>query len=308
MNYKELYNSILRKKSFLCVGLDTDPTLIPEFLRKLKHPLFEFNKAIIDATVDFAVAYKPNVAFYEAEGYKGWMQLEMTVEYIRSKDPSIFIIADAKRGDIGNTAQRYAAAFYNNMDCDAVTLAPYMGRDSIDPFLKFDGRWAIILALTSNPSATDFETATLLDTTLLSSNNYSQESNAYSINGNNYSQENSQLKDKPLYRKVIETAMTWGNQDNTMFVVGATRPEKLAEIREYCPNHFFLVPGVGTQGGTIADVVKHGMNHSCGLLINISRDILFAWKKENSNFLEKDFAKAASAAAEAVALEMSKFL
>lgn len=278
----------------MCVGLDTNPTLIPEFLRKQEYPLFEFNKAIIDATVNFAVAYKPNVAFYEAEGYKGWMQLEMTVEYIRSKDPSVFIIADAKRGDIGNTAQRYAAAFYNNMDCDAVTLAPYMGRDSIDPFLKFDGRWAIILALTSNPSATDFETSTLLDTA--------------PVSGNSHLQENSQFKDKPLYRKVIETAMTWGNLDNTMFVVGATRPEKLAEIREYCPNHFFLVPGVGAQGGTIADVVKHGMNHSCGLLINISRDILFAWKKENRNFLEKDFAKASSAAAEAVALEMSKFL
>lgn len=277
MNYKELYNNILKKRSFLCVGLDTNLTLIPDFLKNREYPLFEFNKAIIDATVAFAVAYKPNVAFYEAEGSKGWLQLEMTIEYIRSKDPSVFIIADAKRGDIGNTAEQYAAAFFEKMDCDAVTLAPYMGRDSIAPFLKYNGRWAIVLALTSNPSATDFETLTTLE-------------------------------DKPLYRKVIETAMSWGTEDNIMFVVGATRPEKLAQIREYCPNHFFLVPGVGAQGGTLEDVVKHGMNHSCGLLVNISRDILFAWSKENSSFSEHDFAKAASAAAAAIALKMQKFL
>lgn len=261
----------------MCVGLDPDLTQIPQFVKDLEYPLFEFNKAIIDATVAFAVAYKPNLAFYEAEGSKGWKQLELTIEYLRLKDPSILIIADAKRGDIGNTAQRYAAAFFDTMDCDAVTLAPYMGKDSVEPFLNYYGRWAIILALTSNPSATDFETLTTFE-------------------------------EKSLYREVIETAMSWGTQDNTMFVVGATRPEKLSQIREYCPNHFFLVPGVGAQGGTIAEVVKHGMNSSCGLLVNISRDIIFAWKKEDSGFSEFDFAKAASAAAQAVALEMQKFL
>ncbi len=268
------------------MGLDTDPALIPDFLKNEEYPLFEFNKAIIDATVSYVVAYKPNVAFYEAEGHKGWKQLEMTIQYIRSKDPSVFIIADAKRGDIGNTAQRYAVAFFKNMDCDAITLAPYMGKDSIAPFLKYDNRWAIVLALTSNPSAEDFETSALLET---------------SSNGANEAT-------MPLYKKVIEKAMTWGTMDNTMFVVGATRPQKLAEIREYCPDHFFLVPGVGAQGGTIADVAKNGMNHSCGLLVNISRDILFAWKKENSLFLEQDYAKAASYAAQAMVLEMSKFL
>ncbi|MFA6770617.1 MAG: orotidine-5'-phosphate decarboxylase [Bacteroidales bacterium] len=295
MNYKELYNNILKKKSFLCVGLDTDSTLIPEFLKNEEYPLFEFNKSIIDATVAFTVAYKPNVAFYEAEGHKGWMQLEMTVSYIRSKDPSVFIIADAKRGDIGNTAERYAAAFFKNMDCDAVTLAPYMGKDSVAPFLKFNNRWAIVLALTSNPSATDFETATLIDDS-------SPESKAYlKKNGNHFSE-------KPLFKMVIEKAMTWGTKDNTMFVVGATRPEKLAQIREYCPDHFFLVPGVGVQGGTIEDVVKYGMNNTCGLLVNISRDIIYAWKKEESRFSERDYVKAAAAAAQEVALEMQKFL
>jgi len=277
LNYKELYSNILKKKSFLCVGLDPNLALIPDFLKKVEYPLFEFNKAIIDSTIAFSVAYKPNVAFYEAEGYKGWLQLEMTIEYIRSKDPSVFIIADAKRGDIGNTAQRYVAAFFENMDCDAVTLAPYMGKDSIAPFLNYKDRWAVVLALTSNPSAVDFETSTLSN-------------------------------EKQLYRKVIETAMTWGTQDNTMFVVGATRPEKLAQIREYCPNHFLLVPGVGAQGGTLEEVVKYGMNHCCGLLVNISRGILFAWKEENSGFSDYDFAKAAAAAAETVAFEMQKFL
>ena len=298
MDYTELYNNILGKKSFLCIGLDPNLTLIPEFLKKLEYPLFEFNKAIIDSTVAFAVAYKPNVAFYEAYGSKGWLQLEMTVEYIRSKDPSVFIIADAKRGDIGNTAERYAAAFFTNMDCDAVTLAPYMGKESIAPFLNHEGRWAIVLALTSNPSATDFETSILSEEDFRDTRSPETDSLKSSES----------VISKRLYRKVIETAMSWGTQDNTMFVVGATRPEKLAQIREYCPNHFFLVPGVGSQGGTLEEVVKYGMNHSCGLLVNISRDILYAWKKENSSLSEQDFAKAASAAAQAVAQEMQKFL
>jgi len=276
MNSKELYGNILRKRSFLCVGLDSDPSLFPAHLNSYENPIFEFNKAIIDATSQFAVAYKPNLAFYEAEGAKGWEQLEKTVEYIRRKDSSAFIIADAKRGDIGNTAGRYASAFFERMDFDAVTLAPYMGRDSVDPFLKFENKWAVILALTSNPSATDFETMNVVSDDINAANT-------------------------PLYRKVIETAMEWGTNDNIMFVAGATRPEKLGEIRKYCPNHFLLVPGVGTQGGTIADVAKYGMNSQCGLLVNISRNIIFAGKG-------KDFDAVAAEKAKEAACEMASYL
>ena len=276
MNSKELYGNILRKRSFLCVGLDSDPSLFPAHLKSYENPIFEFNKAIIDATSQFAVAYKPNLAFYEAEGAKGWEQLEKTVEYIRKKDSSAFIIADAKRGDIGNTAGRYANAFFERMDFDAVTLAPYMGRDSVDPFLKFENKWAVILALTSNPSATDFETMNVVSDDINAANT-------------------------PLYRKVIETAMEWGTNDNIMFVAGATRPEKLGEIRKYCPNHFLLVPGVGTQGGTIADVAKYGMNSQCGLLVNISRNIIFAGKG-------KDFDAVAAEKAKEAACEMASYL
>ena len=276
MNSKELYGNILRKRSFLCVGLDSDPSLFPEHLKSYENPIFEFNKAIIDATSQYAVAYKPNLAFYEAEGAKGWEQLEKTVEYIRRKDSSAFIIADAKRGDIGNTASRYASAFFEKMDFDAVTLAPYMGRDSVDPFLKFDNKWAVVLALTSNPSATDFETMNIVSDDITSER-------------------------YPLYRKVIETAMGWGTSDNIMFVAGATRPEKLGEIRQFCPDHFLLVPGVGTQGGTIADVVKFGMNSQCGLLVNISRNIIFAGKG-------KDFDSIAAQKAKEAACEMASYL
>ena len=276
MNSKELYGNILRKRSFLCVGLDSDPSLFPEHLKSYENPIFEFNKAIIDATSQYAVAYKPNLAFYEAEGAKGWEQLEKTVEYIRRKDSSAFIIADAKRGDIGNTASRYASAFFEKMDFDAVTLAPYMGRDSVDPFLKFDNKWAVVLALTSNPSATDFETMNIVSDDITSERS-------------------------PLYRKVIETAMGWGTSDNIMFVAGATRPEKLGEIRQFCPDHFLLVPGVGTQGGTIADVVKFGMNSQCGLLVNISRNIIFAGKG-------KDFDSIAAQKAKEAACEMASYL
>lgn len=270
MNYEELYGNILRKRSFLCVGLDSDPAHFPQHIKALEHPVFEFNKAIIDATAQYAVAYKPNLAFYEAEGVDGWRQLEMTVDYIREKDSSIFIIADAKRGDIGNTAKMYAKAFFEKMDFDAVTLAPYMGKDSVEPFLQYKGKWSVILALTSNTSAIDFETEQL-------------------------------VSGVPLYRKVIEDSLKWGSKDNTMFVVGATRPEKLAEIRKYCPDHFFLVPGVGTQGGTVEEVVKYGMNSRCGLLINASRAIIFASK-------ERDFDVVAGQKAKEMALEMSAFL
>ena len=270
MNYNELYQNILRKGSFLCVGLDSDPDQFPEYIKALPNSIFEFNRAIIDATAQYAVAYKPNLAFYEAEGVMGWSQLAQTVEYIRKKDPSIFIIADAKRGDIGNTAGQYAKAFFEKMDFDAVTLAPYMGRDSVEPFLKYKDKWSIILALTSNPSAIDFEMEQL----------------------------NSGL---PMYRKVIETSMRWGSKDNIMFVVGATRPEKLAEIRKFCPDHFFLVPGVGTQGGTIGEVAKYGMNSRCGLLVNVSRTIIFTNQSKN-------FASVAARKAQEMVLEMSSAL
>lgn len=269
MNYTELYNQIKAKGSFLCVGLDSDPTLFPECLKDAELPMFEFNKAIIDATAPYTVAYKPNSAFYEAEGVKGWIQLEKTVEYIKTNYPEILIIADAKRGDIGNTAQRYAKCFYESMSCDAVTLAPYMGEDSIKPFLKYEGKWSIVLALTSNPSANDFEQLS--------------------------------VGEMPLYEKVIKTAMQWGTKDNIMFVLGATRPEKLQEIRSYCPEHFFLVPGVGAQGGTVEEVVKFGLNDNCGLLINSSRGIIFADKSEN-------FAKVAGEKAKEMADEMAKYL
>jgi len=278
MDYNQLYSNILRKGSFLCTGLDSDPALFPAFIREKELPIFEFNRAIIDATIEYSVAYKPNLAFYEAEGAIGWEQLKMTVEYIRKKDSSVFIIADAKRGDIGNTAKKYASAFFDKLDFDAVTLAPYMGRDSIDPFLKQRGKWAIVLALTSNPSADDFETLNVGDT--------------------------------PLYRRVIESVMDWGSQDNTMFVVGATRPEKLAQIREFCPNHFLLVPGVGTQGGTVAEVAKYGMNSSCGLLVNVSRAISFAWMDDKTGKYSGgvNFDKAAGEAAALIVKEMRCFL
>jgi len=270
MTSSELYQNILRKGSFLCIGLDSDPEQFPEYIKKLSNSIFEFNKAIVDATAQYAVAYKPNLAFYEAQGADGWNQLDKTVKYIREKDSSIFIIADAKRGDIGNTAGQYAQAFFERMDFDAVTLSPYMGKDSIEPFLKYKDKWAIILALTSNPSAEDFE--------------MEQTKNGL-----------------PLFKKVIETSMTWGSKDNIMYVVGATRPEKLAEIRRLCPDHFFLVPGVGTQGGSIGDVAKHGMNSSCGLLVNVSRAIIFASQ-------EKDFQIVAARRAQEMVLEMSLLL
>ena len=271
MNRTELYENIKRKGSFLCIGLDSDKSMLPAHLAGRKNPIFEFNKTIIDATSHLAVAYKPNLAFYEAEGATGWEQLAMSVEYIREKDPSIFIIADAKRGDIDNTAQKYAEAFFKTMDFDAVTLSPYMGYDSIAPFLEYRGKWAIILALTSNASAIDFEMPLMRDTM------------------------------EPLYKGVINRSMRWGSEDNTMFVIGATRPEKLLEIREYCPDHFFLVPGVGAQGGSLKSVANYGMNDRCGLLVNVSRSIIFAGSGE-------DFAQKAEAEASAMQTEMAQML
>ena len=245
MNAEELYRNILRKRSYLCVGLDTDYNKIPRMLLDSEYPIYEFNKRIIDATADLAVAYKPNLAFYERMGTAGYMSLEMTISYLRANHPDQFIIADAKRGDIGNTSRMYAHAFFKTLDCDAITLSPYMGFDSISPFLEMDGKWAILLALTSNEGSKDFQ---LLE-----------------VEGN-----------KRLYEQVITRSSGWGNVNNIMYVVGATRAESLSRIRELIPEHFLLVPGVGSQGGSLSEVSLHGMNDRCGLLVNASRSILYA--------------------------------
>lgn len=279
-NYSNLVDNIRKKRSFLCIGLDTDLSQLPSHIKESKWPLFQFNKEIIDNTHDLCVAYKPNLAFYEAEGADGWIQLKMTIDYIKEKDSSILVVADAKRGDIGNTAQRYAKAFYESLNCDAVTLAPYMGRDSIDPFLQYKDKWSIILALTSNSSADEFETLTV--------------SNEPSM---------------PLYKKVILQSNQWGDKDNIMFVVGATRAQKLKEIREFCPDHFFLVPGVGAQGGTIEEVAKYGMNSNIGLLINVSRSLIYAYKEHKQEADSSlNFATYARLYAQEQVLQMQKVL
>ncbi|MBO5132677.1 MAG: orotidine-5'-phosphate decarboxylase [Paludibacteraceae bacterium] len=254
MNREELFENIKRKKSFLCVGLDTDVNKIPEFLFDQEgelDPIFEFNKAIIDATADLCVAYKPNIAFYESLGVQGWDVLERTVEYIRSNYPDQFIIADAKRGDIGNTSAMYARTFFGAMDFDSVTVAPYMGEDSVSPFLTYEGKWVTLLALTSNKGAFDFQF----------------------------------MEDKEsgerLFEKVLNVSKNWGNEDNMMYVVGATKAEMLSDIRKIIPNHFLLVPGIGAQGGSLEEVVKYGMNDQCGLLVNSSRAILYASSGED---------------------------
>lgn len=251
MDRKDLFAQIKAKKSMLCVGLDVDFEKIPACVRssgKAKS-IFEFNRAIVDATASYAVAYKPNLAFYECYGLEGMNALEATVDYIRTNYPDIFLIADAKRGDIGNTAKMYAKAYFETMDFDAVTVAPYMGADSVLPFLEYKGKWAIVLALTSNASAMQFQSA---------------------------------VKDgKPLYRAVIEEMMSVSTPDNMMFVVGATKADKLSEIRSFCPDNFLLVPGVGAQGGSAEEVIKYGANDKGGLLINSSRGILYADASEN---------------------------
>ena len=245
MNAEELFRNIKRKKSFLCVGLDTDYKKIPKLLLHTDYPVFEFNKRIIDATHEFAVAYKPNLAFYEMLGAAGHMSLEMTVTYIRLTYPDLFIIADAKRGDIGNTSQMYAHAFFKTLDFDAITLSPYMGKDSISPFLEVKGKWAIMLALTSNEGSEDFQQLQL----------------------------EGGLR---LFEEVITTSAGWGSVNNIMYVIGATKAEALSRIRELIPEHFLLVPGVGSQGGSLQEVAKHGMNDRCGLLVNASRSIIYA--------------------------------
>jgi orotidine-5'-phosphate decarboxylase len=245
MNAEDLYRNIIRKKSYLCVGLDTDYNKIPKMLLDSEYPIYEFNKAIVDATQDLAVAYKPNLAFYESMGAAGYMSLEMTLTYIRCNYPDLFIIADAKRGDIGNTSRKYAHAFFKTLDCDAITLSPYMGYDSISPFLEMDGKWAILLALTSNEGSKDFQQLNL--------------------------EEGGQL-----YEQVINTSTGWGNVNNTMYVVGATKAEAFTHIRSLIPEHFLLVPGIGSQGGSLDEVAEHGMNDRCGLLVNASRSIIYA--------------------------------
>ncbi|MEN8201878.1 MAG: orotidine-5'-phosphate decarboxylase [Bacteroidota bacterium] len=245
MNAEELYRNIVRKKSYLCVGLDTDYNKIPKMLLDSEYPIYEFNKRIVDATQDLAVAYKPNLAFYESMGAAGYMSLEMTLTYIRKTYPGLFIIADAKRGDIGNTSRKYAHAFFKTLDCDAITLSPYMGYDSISPFLEIEGKWAILLALTSNEGSKDFQQLKTED-------------------------------NRQLYEQVISTSSAWGNVNNTMYVVGATRAEAFTHIRSLIPEHFLLVPGVGSQGGSLTDVADFGMNDRCGLLVNASRSILYA--------------------------------
>lgn len=275
MNREELFENIKRKNSFLCVGLDTDVNKIPEFLFDRESddydPVFEFNKSIVDATADLCVAYKPNLAFYESLGVAGWISLEKTIDYIRTNYPDQFIIADAKRGDIGNTSAMYAQSFFDGLGVDAVTVAPYMGEDSVTPFLKHEGKWVILLALTSNKGAFDFQFT-----------------------------ENKEDGDK-LYEEVLKTSQKWANEDAMMYVVGATKAEMLSDIRKIIPNHFLLVPGIGAQGGSLEEVVKHGMNSQCGLLVNSSRGIIYASNGE-------DFAEKAREAAKTVQLQMAEYL
>ncbi len=246
MNSKELFEKIRQKRSFLCVGLDSEFGKIPEFLKKEQHPVFEFNKRIIDATAPYTVAYKPNLAFYEAFGVAGWVNLRLTVDYLRANYPDMFLIADAKRGDIGNTSKMYAKAFFETIGFDAVTVAPYMGEDSVKPFIGYKDKWAIILALTSNYGASDFQ--------------YTEDKYGGLM----------------LFEKVICQSRNWGTIDNTMYVVGATRADMLQEIRKLIPSHFLLVPGIGAQGGNLAETAHAGLNDRCGLLVNSSRAIIFA--------------------------------
>ena len=269
MNRQELIAQIQQKKSFLCIGLDVDLSKIPTHLLAEKDPIFEFNKQIIDATHHLAVAYKPNTAFYEAYGIKGWRALEKTINYINASYPEIFTIADAKRGDIGNTSTMYAKAFFEDLNFDSVTVAPYMGSDSVEPFLAFKNKTTILLALTSNKGGLDFQGL--------------------------------KTDKNELYKEVLKTAVTWKNSENLMFVVGATKAEYFEGIRKIVPNHFLLVPGVGAQGGNLKDVCKYGLNKDCGLLINSSRGIIYAGNNE-------DFALKAQFVAQRLQHEMAQIL
>jgi len=245
MTREELINQIKQKKSFLCVGLDTDAKKMPQYVFDLHDPIFEFNKAIIDATAPYCVAYKPNLAFYEAYGVKGMISFEKTIQYLKENHPHHLIIADAKRGDIGNTSQMYARTFFEEYDVDALTVAPYMGEDSVTPFLGYEGKWVILLALTSNKGSHDFQLT-------------------------------EDSKSERLFEKVLKQSQQWGNTENMMYVVGATQGQMFEDIRKVVPNHFLLVPGVGAQGGSLEEVCKYGMTKECGLLVNSSRGIIYA--------------------------------
>lgn len=270
MNRQELVKQIKEKRSFLCVGLDSDIKKLPACVMDSEDPVFEFNKAIIDATAPYTVAYKPNLAFYEATGVKGWISFEKTVKYLKENYPETFIIADAKRGDIGNTSALYARSFFEEMKVDALTVAPYMGEDSVAPFLSYKDSWVIVLALTSNPGSHDFQLV---------------------------KDENGEM----LFEKVLKTSKEWGNDKNMMYVVGATQGKSFENVRNIVPNHFLLVPGVGAQGGSLEEVCKYGMNNDCGLLVNASRAIIFADNSEN-------FAAVAAEKAQAYQQQMEKEL
>jgi orotidine-5'-phosphate decarboxylase len=270
MNKSQLFEQIKKKKSFLCVGLDSDIQKIPPFLLDTSDPIFYFNQKIIDATAPYTVAYKPNLAFYESNGLEGWNSLEKTVHYLRQNYPDIFLIADAKRGDIGNTSAMYARTFFETYNFDAVTIAPYMGEDSVSPFLGYPDKWVILLALTSNKGAFDFQFM-------------------------------EDQQGEKLFQKVLRKSQEWADAENMMYVVGATKAEELAGIREIVPDHFLLVPGVGAQGGSLSEVANFGMNDQCGLLVNSSRAILYT-------SVASDFAERAREAAIEVQTEMKNLL
>lgn len=270
MTRHQIIDQIIAKRSFLCVGLDTDIKKIPQHLLKEEDPIFEFNKAIIDSTASFCIAYKPNLAFYEAHGVKGWIAFEKTIEYIKANYNDHLIIADAKRGDIGNTSAMYARTFFEEMDIDALTVAPYMGEDSVTPFLQYENKWVVLLALTSNKGSQDFQL----------------------------------LKDADgiqLFEKVLKQSQQWGNSENMMYVVGATQGQMFEKIRQIVPDHFLLVPGVGAQGGSLEEVCKYGMTEECGLIINSSRAIIYASQ-------DKDFARVAAQRALEVQQQMSRII
>ncbi len=270
MTKQQLFEKIKKKQSFLCVGLDTDIKKIPEHLLESDDPIYEFNKAIIDATAPYCVAFKPNLAFYESEGVKGWLAFEKTIAYIRQRHPDQFIIADAKRGDIGNTSEMYARTFFDEMKVNAVTVAPYMGEDSVKPFLIYPERWVILLALTSNKGSLDFQ--------------MTEDRNG-----------------EPLYKKVLRVSQQWADSEQMMYVIGATRGRLFEEVRKMIPDHFLLVPGVGAQGGSLEEVCRYGMNENCGLLVNSSRAIIYADGSEN-------FAYAAGVEAKKLQQEMKEML
>lgn len=270
MNKQQLFENIKAQKSFLCVGLDTDIKKIPQHLLNEEDPIFAFNKAIIDATAEYCVAYKPNLAFYECMGVKGWISFEKTIEYLNNNYPNHFIVADAKRGDIGNTSAMYARTFFEEMNIDSVTVAPYMGEDSVTPFLTYEGKWVILLALTSNKGSHDFQLT-------------------------------QDTEGERLFEKVLRVSQQWGNDKNMMFVVGATQGRMFEDIRKIVPEHFLLVPGIGAQGGSLEEVCKYGMNSTCGLLVNSSRAIIYADKSER-------FAEVAAEEAKEVQQQMEEQL